>query len=370
MSSTRQAVFAAIAILATLLVGLLVLELAFGGWLRGHDPWTDVARMNVIRDRKMHYDATAVYGAGHPGLTYTRDRWGLRGTCSRMADVQVVTIGGSTTDQRYVDDGLTWQDELQRRLRTAPGPPNLCVANAGVDGHTTFGHRLALERWFPLIPEFHPHVYLLYVGINDAPLRFDPNAGSDARTESFEALLSDKSALYNLLRTLRHLVFGDKAVAYAGHAPGRPGPQDYRATRPTAGIEPLVAKNAAQFEQRLGGILEIIRARGGVPVCVSQPSRIYSREPDGSWRGVENVFTAGGRAYNGLDFRLSILALDEVLQRRCTAAGGHYVDLESAPLQPEDFYDLVHTLPSGSRKLGELLHAAFLAQGVLDTAAP
>lgn len=364
MSWTRKTALVAFATLLPLVFGLLLLELIFGGWLRGYDPWRDVARMNVIRDVRVRYDVRLVYGDRLPSISYSRDHYGLRGKCEHIEDIQVVSIGGSTTDQRVIADGHTWQDALQEALRADPGPRSLCVTNAGVDGHSTFGHTLALERWFPLIPGFQPRLYLLYIGINDAPLRFTASPEFDWAIENSKPGLKDKSAFYDLLRIVRHVVFGDTTVAYAGHRPVMPRDDEYVATRPTPGIEPLVTRNAAGFERRLDRMIALIRERGGVPMCVSQPSVTYRRDGDG-WRGVENIFRLDDKSYNGLDFRLSILALNEVMQRRCPAAGGYYVDLESAPFPREDFYDLVHMLPSGSAKVGKLMYEAIKSQGML-----
>jgi hypothetical protein len=41
----------------------------------------------------------------------------------------------------------------------------------------------------------------------------------------------------------------------------------------------------------------------------------------GQWRGIRHVFFYGGRSYNGLDYRRSLLALNAVMQQVCVTRG-------------------------------------------------
>ena len=142
---------------------LVTLDLVFGLWFRSN-PWERALTLNIIVNRQITYDTTGLYEGGGR-ITYTRDRYGLRGNYDDPRNITVLTIGGSTTDQRLIDDGLTWRHELQRLLR-AHGKP-ATVANAGVDGHTTFGHLASYAYSFPLIPGLRPRYTIVYVGIND-----------------------------------------------------------------------------------------------------------------------------------------------------------------------------------------------------------
>jgi hypothetical protein len=148
---------------ATLFLGVIVLELSFGTWLSSN-PWERALALNILVNRTLTFDAGSLYDDG--GLVaYTRDSHGLRGQYERPELITILTLGGSTTDQRYISDGQTWQDELQRQLRAAGRPAT--VANAGVDGHTTYGQIASHAYWFRLIPRLKPAYTILYIGIND-----------------------------------------------------------------------------------------------------------------------------------------------------------------------------------------------------------
>jgi lysophospholipase L1-like esterase len=78
------------------------------------------------------------------------------------AALTLVAIGGSTTESLYISDGHTWPELAGQRLSSCFSP--LWVNNAGLDGHSTFGHRLLLEQ---RIARLGPKVALFLIGIND-----------------------------------------------------------------------------------------------------------------------------------------------------------------------------------------------------------
>jgi hypothetical protein len=130
--------------------GVLVLEILFGSWF-SNDGWERALALNIPVNLRVVYDASDLYDGGQR-VVYTRDEYGLRGSYGTPADIRILTVGGSTTNQRSITDGRTWQDELARALRErdihAP------VANAGVEGHSTFGHLASFRYWFPLHQRF------------------------------------------------------------------------------------------------------------------------------------------------------------------------------------------------------------------------
>jgi hypothetical protein len=97
-------------------------ELAFGNWFTPY-----VIPQHVIVNRTYVYRQELYQPAGK--IVYSRDRFGLRGVHEPLPKVELVTVGGSTTDQRYIGEGETWQDALRSRS-------GIAVANAGNDGMT------------------------------------------------------------------------------------------------------------------------------------------------------------------------------------------------------------------------------------------
>src|SRR5688572_7904796 len=74
-------------------------------------------------------------------IVHTKNSLGFRGP-EKPPDISgrltIVTVGGSTTECAYLADGKTWTDVLSFQLRDSF--PGIWVNNAGLQGHSTFGH--------------------------------------------------------------------------------------------------------------------------------------------------------------------------------------------------------------------------------------
>lgn len=357
MSRIKNLLFAIIGVLAGTLIALFLLELALGGWIF-QDAWKATRSLNIIRNQTIHYSVESIYGRGAPKITYTRDRNGLRGRCEDPRRIDVLTVGGSTTDQRYITDGQTFQDQLAAQVQQKLGR-ELRVCNAGVDGHSTFGHIAAFEKWFPLIDGLHPQYVMLYIGINDAGFRLqpmperDPEQVTGLRAKIAQAF-REKSALYGLDQTLSAILHRGGENRYARHGAALPPEQDYVATATSSGIDELIAANVAGYSARLATILGDIRQMGARPICVTQPTRMWIGQGE-TLRGLSEAFRFNGVAYNGLDYRASLLALNKAMEQQCTDVGGVFIDVHAREFSPGDFYDPVHMTPVGASRLAGYL---------------
>ncbi len=74
----------------------------------------------------------------------------------------LVAVGGSTTESYYISEGKTWVDQLGFRLKGTFD--KVWINNAGLDGHSTFGHLILLKDY--IVP-LRPKVVLFLVGVND-----------------------------------------------------------------------------------------------------------------------------------------------------------------------------------------------------------
>ncbi|MBF0165439.1 MAG: SGNH/GDSL hydrolase family protein [Magnetococcales bacterium] len=366
MSWIKKLLFLTIGILVPLLVGVVILELLFGSWWRV-DPWEAANRLNIIRDRHVVYQVGNLYGSGMESVVYSRDAHGVRGRCKGSDRIRILSVGGSTTDQRYIGDGQTFQDGLQERLEKLLRHP-VCIANVGVDGHSTFGHLAAFDHWFPLIPDLKPAYVLFYIGINDAGFRDQPNAGFDdptGRREGVWAVIKERSAIFRAVRKLSFVFTGlYTKKAYAGHDRRPPTPEAYTETSRSPGVEGLIDRHGAAFRARLTQLLEKTRALGAKPICVTQPHRFVMVGKEGL-KGTANVFEHEGRSYNGLDYAASLQVLNGVMRTLCPQAGGAFIDIAAQPFELGDFYDPVHLPPTGAGRLGGYLFDAFVAQGLV-----
>ena len=188
----------------------VVVDLFLGDWFKTKPPVSQVPAS--IWGSKIVYDASAI--TGDPKVTYTRDSKGYRNIGDYNSHNIVLTIGGSTTDQRYISDGDTWQsilDSLYNRRYQ--------FVNGGVDGQSTFGHIYSINNWHSreLAPE-QVEAVLFYFGINDGRLldgelnAYDKLHASSL-IDQIKTLLSRHSFFYHRMQLLR-----DQLVAKIGRA--------------------------------------------------------------------------------------------------------------------------------------------------------
>ena len=334
-----------------LAIGVAALELVFGDWRHPGK----INRLNFLKNCSLQYDVSNLYGDPDPVIRYTRDRYGLRGRFSQPGEIDILTVGGSTTDQRMIRDGETWQDVLQDRFRQA-GAPRI-VANAGVDGQSTYGHIQNFHHWFPHVPGLKPRYILFYVGLNDfykgEGYRFDRLLLEDPGGFSLQREIRDKSAIWNLVRIARG-TYAAMVVHQIGHRAVDFGKLAWTTEALQSDYDFMDSRLEA-YADRLRTLADLRRDFGAIPIFVSQPSRRCRMGPRGI-EGTAEVETYDSHAYNGVDYHHMKKRLDRVTQQVAKEKDLLFVDLASgAGFEDDDFYDFAHMTPRGARKIGSLL---------------
>ena len=338
-------------------IGLVVIEFVFGGWFDTNN----LNRLNLLKDCVIKYDVSHLYNDPEPIIQYSRDMYGLRGTHDKPGSIDILTVGGSTTDQRYIRDGQTWQDVLQDRF-TRTGVTVL-VANAGIDGQSTYGHIKNFEWWFPFIPDLKPKYILFYVGLNDfykdTGYSYDQLiTGEDNLTlkMNIKEQIKEKSAVWHMIRTLRGMYqamvvnrIGHRALDFSKVQWTRDSIQkDY------GFIEPRLS----EYMNRLRVLADMTYKLGANPILVSQPSRKYRITSDGPV-GDSTIKSYDGYEYNGVDYYHMMRRLDSVTKAVADEKDALFVDLANhTGWVDTDFYDFSHMTPQGAEKVGDLLWSA------------
>lgn len=337
-------------------VGVAVIELGFGAWLGN---WYD-PRLLVVRNVEYRNDVRSLYRAAGPAI-YRRDQWGLRGNFGDPGEVNIVTIGGSTTDQRYLTEGETWQDRLARHLAEMGRP--VAVANAGIDGQSTVGHIVALQGWLLRIPRLRPRLVLIYAGINDVLLQYkaayDAVEASSAVAHIVQSI-EQRSAVLTLFRTAAGMI----AAAQGGvvHRPMKLTTADMNWI-PLGDLRDLRKEYGARldaYEARLETLDRLIRAWGAVPIFITQPRADRRLLPD--HRMVVLINRDGW-----MDPETRALGLfNERTMAFCRRSGALCIDLAgNLAFGLDDYYDFTHNNPAGAAKI-----AAYLAPKIFDQLAP
>jgi lysophospholipase L1-like esterase len=358
MAKSSSSIFKVLLLnLLFILAGLVFVELIFGDWFRTRDP---LSRIMIRRNFDLKYKINGIYESDLDMIKYTRDSFGFRGKSifNKPELVDVITVGGSTTDQKYIDDGRTWQEVMEKRFREEGR--TIRFANAGVDGQSSTGHIKNFQYWFNKIPNLKPRYIIFYIGINDI---YSAHMDHEdklflSKWSRFKTLVADHSALYELYRKIRGtraaiivevnhrkkldsttLKFNDSTIL---------DPREY---------ELYSQKFIPDFKERVRQLIEHTRAMGAEPIFVTQ-STARTKFIDGKLMGVEGSFSLANSDYrmNGLGFyRISNLyadALREVCEGRYAV-----VDLTKDPIWFNvDFYDWHHNSEVGAEKLGSELY--------------
>jgi len=337
--------------IAVLLIGMLIIELCFGGWFSSSN---QLSNLGIIKDAKFEYDVRHLYNTFDASITYTRDKYGLRGisTYNQPEKINILTVGGSTTDQRYITDALTWQEALERELHSYG--KEIYVSNAGVDGQSTYGHLKSMEIWFPKIEKLKPDIILFYVGINDfyrvtSDSKYDDI--QELKSGGFKNQIKDKSVFYNVYRKLRGM---QKATKFeVGHRKIDFSRVHY--TKEEVVNEKLLEiyddTNLKAFKIRIQKLIDYSKSQNAIPIFISQPTMHYKIR-NGTIFGTENIqYLDEKYAYNGVGYYKLLSKLNEAMKE--VAGKDFFIDVTNDHYwYATDFYDYFHMTPTGASKLG------------------
>jgi hypothetical protein len=339
--------------LLILAVGLALLEVVFGGWTNPNR----LNALNVPKDVALTYDVGGLYETDKQ-VTYKRDQYGLRGNYGAPEKIDVMTVGGSTTDQRYISEGATWQDILQHDFLTHGREIN--IANAGVDGQTTYGHIKNFDWWFPYIPNLKVKYFLFYVGLNDLYVNEKSEPGDlYGRPSSTFAYLKQqvqrRSVFYHSYRTLRGM-----SRSYANGLTHRK--IDYQKVEwqdapEVENHEELMETRLQYYSDRLRALEDRVRRLGANSIYVTQTTG-RCKQSDGKIMGVAETDTFDGVKINGVDKCIMRQLINRRTMEFCRQAGAVCLDLAGEiKFDDGDFYDFPHTSPRGSEKIGHYLYS-------------
>ncbi len=336
--------------IVVLAVLLILVELFFGSWIFSTNKLNN---LGILRNTNLEYEHN-LYGESGGVVKYTRDEFGFRGSTifGRPEIIDILTIGGSTTDQRYITDSLTWQEHMQRALKEKGIQVN--IANAGVDGQSTFGHIKNFELWFPEVEGLQPDIVLFYAGVNDF-FKTSDESKYDIVEAGIGTYIKNNSAIYNLFRKIggamkaKRVKVEHQALDFGNYDWTRDRIED------EAFVNAFTNNNLPAFSKRVERLVEWCENIGARPVFVTQPSSQYRFEGDTLY-GVGEVFELEeGYRYNGVDYYQMISQLNNEIMKACNS-GCQVIELTSLPIwTTSDFYDWYHNTPAGAEKVGKII---------------
>jgi hypothetical protein len=307
--------------------------------------------INAIYDVDIKIDPNDFYESKNK-ISYKRNKFGLRDNCKNAKNIAMVTVGGSTTDQRYIDFEKTFQKRLQDFFKSIN--IDICISNAGVDGHTSFGNLKTIQDWFPLIPDFNPRYFILYTGINDAVL-IEHNEKQDSKKSDFITSIKFKlisnSYVYFLYNKFKNIIqVNNDTYGVLTHAKEIKKLYKFDSQIVNPIFKNDLFENSIKFKENFTQIINLIIKNGSEPICVTQPTFFVK---DG--KGITDAIKYKGSYLNGLDLNLSLDLINNEMKEICKKNNLIFIDISNEGFLESDFYDFVHLNNQGNEKIANIL---------------
>jgi len=331
------------------LVLILLFELFLGNWLIRKDNYNSL----LIPRQQTDILDNLPYKSEKLGL-FTRDKNGFRSNTYNLIDVDILVIGGSTTEEREVDDNLIWTKIFEENLKET-----FKVLNAGIGGQTSYGHSLIYDLWFSKHTNLKPKYILVYLGINDA-LNLVESIDSDINEQKgrvineknkdllinnlyYERLvqnIKNKSIIHNLYLILKGNILSRKyKITYNN----RPMEHKAHVTSPPIKLNKISQKNYIKFKnfynENLYKILELEKIYKSKVIFINQ--NVSNRHWIYPYVNIINLFT------------------NEFCNKNNTTCFNIANEIEIHNTNYDLFYDGIHTTPIGSAKIGNIISNKF-----------
>ncbi len=325
---------------------------------------TPVSVFHPTLDLKPHMEFQIMLdlpGVSRGGIV-TMNSWGMRG--EEPPDdwdewFTVITIGGSTTINGYLADGLTWPDVLQENLREVY--PLVWVGNGGIPGHFTRGHKVFMRE---VVSEVRPDAVIFLTGMNDMGnfLRV-----SEGIRDPGYASLGIRHDIFCASRTVQ-LLYRLKLIYLDGVEVVSASTDPPFVIEELSGPESDLPENMHdlmqdpdQYRNNIRELIALAREYGVTPVFMTQPILYENTE---YWRGVRGgthwFETSQEGEFSAATFWEMLSTLNGDLMEVCTEEGVLCFDLAGAIDHCRDnFYDMMHFTETGAAAVGDEL-AAFL----------
>ena len=359
-----------------LFIFIFTLEGFLGKWF-SNSPALDIPYALVNKNIK--YDGSKIYGKGKDSLIkYTRDNQGYRSFNNKKAVNYILTIGGSTTDQRYVPDGYTFQDIIKENLGN-----KYTIINGGVDGQTSHGHLISIKNWHSkaLDKEKVKKVVFL-IGVNDHRFVKGLSLGLKEKSKSLSLVnyirttkiyhkLSKRSFFYYWIRRIK-LKFTKRdaadGITKIGHGTVN---FEYKSDKEINNYQKIVLnrkskeyilliKNLIIETKRAFPLSNIIVIQQQDPKCIFKKKNLVSSRAilefnsknviDKKYPKLINYCKALGQVYLAQDKAFQELSENQLYENLQVLK--MYLD---APVPDDGFYDGIHNNKYGTSIIGKYL---------------
>ena len=180
---------------------LLLVEIISGKFFLGNKIDCIYLKCNI----KYHLNVNFINQDKTKKIFYSRDTNGFRGVRKKYSDIDFLVVGGSTTEEKFLDNKDTWTEKLEKKFLNEDY--DVEIVNAGIDGQSTMGLLNNFEDWFPYVKNLKPKFIVFYIGLNEyrseSFLKYDNlNNNLNLSSKLKKAVKKNNGILSNLIRKI------------------------------------------------------------------------------------------------------------------------------------------------------------------------
>lgn len=287
-------------------------------------------------------------------IVHTKNSLGFRGPEKPLnfdEYLSIITVGGSTTEVSLISDHATWQSQLERLLDK--NFRNIWINNAGMDGHSTFGHKILLEDH---LIKIKPKIILFYVGINEATKHLNRFDVIGLRNNNLLMKMYRNSEVLSLSVNIYRYFKAQKMNVTHKYLDLREGKNNYLylSDEFIDGELKKLNEYLEDYEKRLEDLIHICKINNIDPILMTQPLLLGYGFDDITGADLEKVKL--DEYCNGKLQWVKLQSFNDITMKVAHRNEVFLIDLANKlPKSSLYFYDGVHYTNEGCSRIGEIV---------------
>jgi lysophospholipase L1-like esterase len=268
----------------------------------------------------------------------------------------IIAIGSSMTECSMTSEGKTWTDLLGNHLKVSFG--KVWINNAGLDGHSTFGHILLMKDY---ILKLRPKVLIFLIGGTEI--------GPRQRVDELEHLtIKSKMAhselfdlLGNLYRYFRSQIMPDRLrnLVEVGYSKYEKPISEWEKLETVKDEWNLIVRDHEpwmnEFKIRLKQIARLSKGNGIVPIFITQPGLLGDCDDENTGVYLGNIKVSS--EMNGKTWWNLLELYNDVTRQVGKEENILVIDLAKRMKKNSLFFaDKVHFTNAGQRNVADILY--------------
>ncbi len=295
-----------------------------------------------------------------PKIIHTKNSLGFRGEeMPKNIDsyLSIITVGGSTTECYYNSDSLTWSYLLDKKIKQ--NCKSTWLNNAGLNGHSTFGHQVLLNQY---LVKIKPKVLFFLIGINDIGREelndFDSDVVSD-KVFNIKGWFLKNSEVANTILNLKRSLRAKRKLGLSHDFAIEPLDKMPHLTLSEKQSKDAIYQQKktylSAYRSRVKSILDICLKNKIVPVLITQPL-LYGPEKD-PLTGVNLATVKTNENQNGKLYWETLELYNEEVRKIGSESGTFVIDLaHEMPKNSLYFYDSMHFTAEGNSVVSDIIY--------------